>query len=229
LPAFTWSAAGQGHLGADYVLLLGVLLIGADLGYLEIHLHLLGADWPYHLLIASAVAFFLAYRFDSRSVLSLGLTSFAAWRGVAVSLSFATRAASRTPAVRANAIACGVLFVGAGIASVRLKRKPHFEPVYVSLGLLLIFGGLLTGIFEGGDWLPWEGSLLGAAAVVIATAYRLRRPLEFSIGVIAAYLGILRILFHAMRSASGFLVVAASSVAVVILLVRAQRRMKEGR
>ena len=229
LPPFTWNAAGAGHLGADYVLLLGVLLIGADLGYLELQLHLLGADWPYHLLIASAVAFFLAYRFDSRSVLSLALTSFAAWRGVAVSLSFAARAASRTPAVRANAIACGVLFVGAGIASVRLKRKAHFEPVYVSLGLLLIFGGLLTAIFEGRDWLPWEGPLLGTAAVVIAVAYRLRRPLEFSIGVIAAYLGLLRILFHAMRDASGLLVVAASSVAVVVLLVRAQRRMNESR
>jgi hypothetical protein len=180
-------------------------------------------------LLASLVAFWLAYRFDSRTVLSLALTSFAAWRGVAVSLSFAARAASRTPAVRANAIACGLLFVGVGIASVRAKRKSHFEPVYVSLGLALLFGGLLTGIFEGADWLPWEGPLLGAAAVVIAVAYRLRRPLEFSIGVIAAYLGLLRMLFHALRDASGFFVVAASSIAVVILLVRAQRRMREHR
>jgi len=229
LASFTWGAAGAAHLGADYVLLLGVLLIGADLGYLEIQLHLLGADWPYHLLLLSAIAFFLAYRFDSRSVLSLALTSFAAWRGVAVSLSFATRWASRTPAVRANAIACGVLFVGAGIASVRLKRKPHFEPVYVSLGLLLLFGGLLSGAFGESDWKIWELLLLAAAAAVMVAAYRLRRSRDFSIGVIAAYLGLLRILFHAVRNASGFLVVAASSVAVVILLVRAQRRMRESR
>src|SRR5512135_2688553 len=116
LPPFTWGFAGAGHLGADYVLLLGVLLIGADLGYLEYRLHLLGADWPYHLLLGSAIAFAFAYRFDSRSVLSLALTSFAAWRGVAVSLSFAGRAASEAPAIRGNAIACGVLFAAAGIA-----------------------------------------------------------------------------------------------------------------
>ena len=229
LPQFAWGSAAATHLGADYVLLLGVLLIGADLGYLEVQLHLLGAEWPYHLLFAAAVAFLLAYRFDSRAVLSLALTSFAAWRGVAVSLSFAARSASSIPAVRANALGCGVLFVAAGIASVRVARKPHFEPVYVRLGLLLLFGGLLTGAFGSATsaWVLWEIALLAVAAVVIAAAYRLRRPLDFSIGVLAAYFGLLRILFHAMRDASGFLVVAASSVAVVVLLVRAQRRMKE--
>ena len=231
LPPFAWGSAAPTHLGADYVLLLGVLLIAADLGYLEVQLHLLGAEWPYHLLFAAAVAFLLAYRFDSRAVLSLALTSFAAWRGVAVSLSFAARSASSIPAVRANALACGALFVAAGIASVRSARKPHFEPVYVRLGLLLLFGGLLTGAFGSATsaWVPWEIALFALAAVVIAAAYRLRRPLEFSIGVLAAYFGLLRILFHVTRDASGFLIVAASSVAVVVLLVRAQRRMREGR
>jgi hypothetical protein len=228
LPPFAWGAAAAGHLGADYVLLLGVLLIGADLGYLEVQLHLLGTRWAYHLLIGAAIAFLLAYRFDSRSVLSLALTSFAAWRGVAVSLSFAARSASAIPVVRANALACGALFVAAGIASVRSGRKPHFEPVYVRLGLLLLFGGLLTGVFASAGWPVWELPLFAAAAVVIAVAYRLRRPLDFSIGVLAAYLGFLRILFEVTHEASGFLIVAASSVAVVVLLVRAQRRMKEG-
>jgi predicted membrane protein DUF2157 len=231
LPPFTWGSAGATHLGADYVLLLGVLLIGADLGYLEVQLHLLGAEWPYHLLVGSVVAFLLAYRFDSRSVLSLALTSFAAWRGVAVSLSLAERSASGIPAVRANALACGVLFVAAGIASARTARKPHFEPVYVRLGLLLLFGALLTGAFGSAtaSWFLWEIALLALAAVVIAVAYRLRRPLDFSIGVLAAYFGLLRILFHATHDASGFLIVAASSVAVVVLLIRAQRRMREDR
>jgi hypothetical protein len=230
LPPFTWGSAGPTHLGADYVLLLGVLLIGADLGYLEVQLHLLGAEWPYHLLVGAVIAFLLAYRFDARSVLSLALTSFAAWRGVAVSLS-AARSASTIPAVRANAIACGALFVAVGIASVRTARKPHFEPVYVRLGLLLLFGALLTGAFGSAtsSWFLWEIALLIGAAAVIAVAYRLRRPLDFSIGVLAAYFGLLRLLFHWVRDAGGFLVVAASSVAVVVLLVRAQRRMREAR
>src|SRR5580765_268591 len=57
LPAFTWGSAGDAMLGADYVLLLGVLLLGTDLGYLESQWRLLGPEWPYHLLVMSAIAF----------------------------------------------------------------------------------------------------------------------------------------------------------------------------
>ena len=40
-------------LGADYVLLLGVLLVGADLAYIETQLRLLGPEWAYHLLVVA--------------------------------------------------------------------------------------------------------------------------------------------------------------------------------
>jgi uncharacterized membrane protein len=43
--------------------------------------------------------------------------------------------------MRANALACGALFLAAGFHSVRSRRKPHFEKVYVTAGLLLLFGG----------------------------------------------------------------------------------------
>jgi Predicted membrane protein (DUF2157) len=231
LPGFTWESAGTGMLGADYVLLLGVLLVGADLGYLESQWRVLGPEWPYHLLLLSGIALALAYRFDSRAVLSLALTSFAAWRGVAVSLSLAGLGRPTVPAVRANALGCAALFLAAGFASVRARRKAHFEPVYVTLGLLLLFGGLLSGVFQYGasNWLLWEAPLVAAAALVIVVAYRRRRALDFSIGVLAAYFGILRILFDALSGAGGFFVVAASALAVIALLVRAQRRMKETR
>ena len=229
LPGFTWESAGETMAGPDYVLLLGVLLAGSDLAYLEAQWRLLGPDWPYHLLLYSAVALVLAYRFDSRSVLSLALTSFAAWRGVSVSLSGTWSGRGTGPAVRANALFCGVLFLAAGFASLRSRRKAHFEPVYVTLGLLLSFGGLLSGVFQydRARWMAWEAPLLAAAAAVIALAYRRRRALDFSIAVLAAYLGALRILFDRLRGRGGLFIVAASGIAVVALLVRAQRRMKE--
>jgi Predicted membrane protein (DUF2157) len=231
LPPFTWGSAGEAMLGADYVLLLGVLLVGADLAYLESQWRFLGPEWPYHLLVMAAVALVLAYRFDSRSVLSLALTSFAAWRGVAVSISLSGAGRPTAPAVRANALLCAGIFLAAGLIALKARRKPHFEPVYVTLGLLLLFGALLSGIFESGgaSWAVWELPLFAAAAVVIVTAYRRRRPLDFSIAVLAAYLGLLRILFRATRGAFGFFIVAVSGVAVVVLLAAAQRRMKEGR
>ena len=62
---------------------------------------------------------------------------------------------------------------------------------------------------------------------MIAVSYRLRRTLDFSLGVLAAYLGLLRILGDMARGSSGLIVVAVSSLAVIALLVRVQRRMRE--
>jgi hypothetical protein len=242
LPAFSWQAAVSEHLGADYVLLLGVLLFGADLGYLEAQMHLFGREWPYHLLLLAAVAFVLAYRFDSRSVLSLSLTSFAAWRGVSVSLTHAARGAASAPAIRWNAIVCGAFFLAGAAVSARERWKAHFEGVYARLGLLLVLGALVSGAWMSSErWLPgvgqqpqrewmlWEVGLLGVSAAVIVLSYRLRRPLDFTLGVLAAYLGILRLLSEigAGRGAGFMLVVAATSAAVIAFLVRAQRRMRE--
>src|SRR5262249_14801771 len=112
----------------------------------------------------------------------------------------------------------------------KARRKAHFEPVYVTLGLLLLLGALLSGVFQSEEsWGWWELPLFAAAAVVIVAAYGRRRTLDFSIAVLAAYLGLLRVLFRQLRSTLGMFVVAASAIAVVALLVAAQRRMKETR
>ena len=226
LPPFSWKSAPSVNVAADYVLLLGVLLAAADLAWIETRFRVLGPNWAYHLLVVSLLYFAAAYRFDSRAVLSLALTAFAAWRGIAVSLSFAASAALAVPSVRGNALICGALFVAAGILSVRWKRKAHFEPVWVTLGLLLLLGALVSGVFSGADWLLWEIPLAICSGTVIAVSYRLRRVLDFSMGVIAAYLGLLRFLGDA-GGGSSLTIIACSSLAVVALLVSVQRRMRD--
>src|SRR4029453_2494453 len=87
-PPFSWEAAPPTHLAVDYVLLLGVLLLGSDLAYVEAQFRWLGPKWPLHLLLVSLLYFAAAYRFDSRVVLSLALSAFAAWRSVSAALPF---------------------------------------------------------------------------------------------------------------------------------------------
>jgi hypothetical protein len=41
----------------------------------------LGPYWPWHLLVVASAYAALAFRFDSKTLFSLALTSFAAWRG----------------------------------------------------------------------------------------------------------------------------------------------------
>jgi hypothetical protein len=226
---FSWREAASSHAAFDYVLLLGALLVATDLAYLETQLELLGPNWPWHLLAVAVFYGFLAYRFDSKMLLSLALASFAAWRGIAVSLTRTSLGAGDPVRLRIEALACGALFIVLGVAAAHRQRKAHFEDVYVNAGLLLVFGGLLSGVFGNGEnrWGAWLLALLLVAAAVAAVGFRAKRTLPFALAVVAAYLGLLRPIFE-IRGSESFPLLLAAVLAVLTLLfvVFARRRMR---
>ena len=226
-PPFSWQEVASPNLAFDYILLLGLLLVAADLAYCEVQLGLAESQRAWHLLLVAALAGLAAFRFDSRVAFSLSLTTFAAWRGVALvdaANALAWGAATPWPAWRWNAIACGILFAGLGLGLAHWRRKAHFEPVAVHLGCLLALGGIATGIDEP----AWGAALLLAGAALAAVAYRNRRFPLFAYGVVAAYAGVTRLLAEVSHDAAlGCLWFAASSAAVIAVLLVAHRRMRE--
>ncbi len=66
----------------EYVLLLGALILSADVGYIEHQFHLLGAEWPRHFLLLAVVHGVTAYYFDSAALLSLSIAELASWLGI---------------------------------------------------------------------------------------------------------------------------------------------------
>ena len=138
-------------------------------------------------------------------------------------------AATGSPgAVRANAIVLGLLYVAAGVVSVRRRRKAHFEPVWVTAGLVLVFGALLSGAWGRGaePWPLWEVALFLVAGVVMTIAYRLRRPLDFAIALAAVYVGGLRALEGLISGPGDMLIVAAWSIGALVVLIAATRRLR---
>ncbi|MEO8349151.1 MAG: DUF2157 domain-containing protein [Acidobacteriota bacterium] len=230
-PGFSWGETISTHLAADYVLVLGALLVASDLAYVERQFRFLGDQWPYHFLVVAAVYFLLAYRFDSRAVLSLALSAFAAWRGVSAGIAFQSARDAAVADIRWNAIGCGILFLAVGVLSVRARRKPHFEIVYVTAGLLLLFGGLLSGALQGSssNWLLWEIALGLAGTAVLAIAWRLKRPIDFAVALAALWLGGLRLTGEVLDKEPLFLAAAVWSIAALVVLIRATRRIRAER
>src|SRR5262247_3771366 len=76
-PPFSWSEVEFPSVAFDYVLLLGLLLFASDLAYIEAQFVLLGPRWAHHLLVVASVYVVAAYRWDSRIVLSLALSTLA--------------------------------------------------------------------------------------------------------------------------------------------------------
>jgi hypothetical protein len=224
---FSWAEAAPTHLAFDYVLLLGVLLFGAWLAYLELHFTPLGDAWTWHLLIVCFVTGALALRYDSRTLFSLSLTSFAAWRGV--SLAALERGflpwASVALELRTNALGCGILFVLLGLGLVRGARKAHFEPVAVHLGWLLVLLALVSGLSEANRPV-WAMVLLLVGGGLGALAFWQGRFVLFVFGVFGAYIGLSVLFFELHPDDYGavlwFLVTAG---AVLLGLLLAHQRL----
>jgi hypothetical protein len=228
-PAFSWNEAASPSLSHDYLLLLAVLLASADLAFIEVQFTPLGPHWPYHLLATSLLMAAIAVRYDSRTIFSLALATFAAWRGLSVSFVEKNIWRGFDESVLWNALLCGLLFVYLGHFLRRTGRKPHFEPVAVHAGWLLILGALTAGgAIEGSKGLLYIGALAAAGAGLALRHYRKRRFSLFSFGVLAVYLSLFECI---VRSEVDFviqsLLVSGTAVAWIVLLRKARRRMKE--
>jgi hypothetical protein len=231
---FSWGEVPSPSVAFDYVLLLGLLLLAAALAYGEVQFTVLGPRWAHHLLIVGAAYLLAAYRWDSRTALGLALVTLAAWRGLSIGL---VPAATLGPGVaadlRAGAIALGALYVGAAALSARLGRKAHFEEVFANAGLVLLLGGLLSGVLQDyRAWTLWLVALLLVAGGVMAVGFRLGRSLYFAAGLVAAYLALVRVLFEPFRygrhaDSVPLLLAALLGSAVLGVIFWAHRRMRD--
>lgn len=225
---FSWHAVESPHAAFDYVLLLGLLLLAADLAYVEVQFVALGPAWPYHLLVVGAVYLAAAYRWDSRTGLGLSLTTLAAWRGISLGLVHGGSWLDEAR-LRADALVLGALCLAAAALSVRLARKAHFENVFANAGLLLVLGALVAGALDDRAWwIVWLAALLTVAGVVAWLALRLGRSLYFAQAVVAAYVGLLRLLFERPgHPGLAFLLAALLGAAGLVVVTAAHRRMRE--
>jgi hypothetical protein len=223
-PPFSWREVESPNVAFHYVLLLGLVLVASDLGYVEAQFSVLGPRWPHHLAIVALIYLAAAYRWDSRAVLGLALTTFAAWRGISLSLTSSSLGANDDD-LRWNAIAIGLLYVALAALSVRLARKAHFEGVYGNAGLLLLLGALVSGAIGASAWGMWVAALLIVAALVMGIAFRLGRSLYFAWGVLGTYVGLLRLLFQGEPGSVALFVAALVGIAALALVFAAHRRM----
>jgi hypothetical protein len=229
-PPFSWGPAASPHLAFDYILLLGVLLTGAALAYVEVKFTPLGAAWSMHLLVMSVFAALVAVRGDSRIVAGLALTTFAAWRGVSSSpleRSFWIGGAGESW-LRTNAVLTGLLFVALGFVLVRSERKAHFEPVAAHLGFVLVLGAIFSGIGEdGAAGTAYRLGLLAVGAGLATGAFRSGRFPLFGMGLVAAYVGLSAVVLTAVNEAFlVFLWFTATGIGMLVCLLVAQKAMR---
>jgi hypothetical protein len=231
-PPFTWRRAEEPDWIVDGLLLLAIGLLGAELAWLEVQFAALGPRWPWHLLVMSLLAGAAAIRYDSRVAWSLALSTFAAWRGVALvpSASSLERTLLRGGLeLRLNLLLCGVVFVALGRLAERSDRKAHFEPASTLLGALAAGLACASGLGESASWPGWAAALALVGGGVAAWAFRRRRLALFALGALGIYVAGTRFLLEIHASSGiGCFWFAASTIGAIVLLVVVQRRFQAG-
>jgi len=207
-------------LAFDYVLYLGCLIFAVELGYIESQFHPFGASWDHSLLVAAAVFFVLAYRFDNRLVLSLALSSLGAWFGVRLS-----RFNMFLPwTVRPYALAYGTLVAVAGGTLHRAGIKRHFLDTYLHVAAIVLFTALASGVATD-DWMFYVLALGALAAFAIVQGVRFRRFAFVVYGVVYSYAAVTTRVLRNAHSFNGVLAyfVISGSLVIVALVVMARR------
>jgi hypothetical protein len=218
-----WSTARveSPNMAFDYVLYLACLVFAAELGYIETRFQLLGAHRDYYLLFSAVLYFIAAYRFDNRFVLSLALSTLAAWFGVKMSaFAFISNESLRLAAISYGAVVGGL---GAWLSRQGIKR--HFLETYLHIAANVLFIAFVSGVFEGDrHWIYFAG-LMALVVISINAGVRFRRFAFVVYGTVYGYVGVsAEILRDTHDSTADLLYVVVSGTIVIISIVLLARR-----
>jgi len=218
-----WSAAETSTPSPifDYVLYLGSLVWSLELAYLENRFHVLSGQWDLYLLVTAALFFFLAYRFDNRFVLSLGLSSLAGWFGLTI---------SRWPdhqdaTYRQYALLyCLLVGMGGGVLQ-RLGLKAHFFSTYLNIVANVLSWALLSGVSNERGYALWFLALLIACGVSLTWGLARRQFAFVSYAAVYGYVGVSSLFLRGVNDFTAVLFYfVVSGVAMLVMLVYIGRR-----
>jgi len=202
------------------VLYLGALTWSIELAYIENRFRISG-QWDLYLLATAVLFFFLAYRFDNRFVLSLGLSALAGWFGLTIS----HRWAHQDAAYRQYALLY-CLLVGVGGALLQRGRlKPHFFSTYLNIVANVLFWAVLSGVFIRQGYGLWVLALLIACGASLAWGLARRQFAFVAYAAVYGYVGISSLILRGVTDEiAGLMYFVVSGVGMLVVLVYIGRR-----
>ena len=222
---FATDEVASPNIAFDYVLFFGCSFFAMDIAYIETQFHLLGDSWKSYLLISSALFLLLAYRFDNRLVLSMALSTLAAWFGFTLSeyrLSFAKY-------YREYAIIYGIVVLLLGYFLHRLNIKKHFFDIYLNFAIHFLCIALISGIFEYKIFSLYFPALLLVCAALAFYSLKVHKFLYMLYAVVYGYIGISIVMVDNIFSKTFFMFVyfIVTSLLVIGAVFIISRKFRE--
>lgn len=217
--AWTWFRRARASVVDDYVLLLGALLVSADVAFIEAQFHLFDTAWKRHLLILAIVHGVAAYAYRSRTMLSLSIMALAGYIGFEKNLD------AKDLAVPAF-ITAALLVAWREID--RRWRGDAFSRTFEHFAANIALFGALTLL--GRDKLLACGVTVLVAGIVTWWGFRTRHEPFVLYAVVYALIAVAAWILQDIHEVKyTLLVIVLSIAAAVVLLLVLHARFKEVR
>jgi hypothetical protein len=175
----------------DYLLLLTALLIISLFTYFQVYFNLVELLINWTSFTSAAILFFMAYRYDNRALLSMGITAVAAAVGVSITpINWATGDWFSNSNIYIISIILGITLIGAGEFSGMKNIKKHFKFTYHNFGILVFYTAAIFGIFDSNYELLYAFFLLLSAGAASYYTWKTKEFLFFLYSNISFYIAL---------------------------------------
>jgi hypothetical protein len=173
----------------DYLLLTAVILSCTFVGYLQFQYQTFGTHYGIATLIPTLISFFCAYYFDSKSVLSIGITGMAAYLGLSVDPKhYFENEIFNNSTLSYIGLAFGLFLLLWALYASKINLKKHFNLVYLTFSLHLVGMACMVTLCDD-LWLPF-GLVLGISTYYFYNlSFQIRSISLFIFTVLYGFIG----------------------------------------
>ena len=220
----------------DYVLLLGCSMFIIFIAYLQYQYNVFGSRYGLATFFPMVLLFWSAYYFDHLGVLSMAITTMAAWLGITITpLRILEANDFNSARIIFTGLFLGMLLIFLGWISHRKNIKAHFEFTYTNFGLHIFFISCLAAMFEFELYLPWFVWLAAGVWFFYLKAFRQRSFYIFLVIALYAYIAVSFIFLNLIDRIGSFglgsvylafLYFIGSAIGFIFLLINTNKKIK---
>lgn len=174
----------------DYLVLTGSLLACIFLGYINFQYQIFDDSYAYVSLISALLCFFVAYYFDNRIVLSMAISSLAAFIGISITpKSLFQNEVYSDVYLTYSGLVLGIALLAWMEHTLKTKIKAHFHFVFATFALHLLGVCIIAGLLSE-HWFVFIPILLGFGYYFYRFSYRIFATSVFAFMLLYSYFGV---------------------------------------
>ena len=185
----------------DYLLILVSLLIISLFTYVQVYFDLVELLINWTSFISAAILLFMAYRYDNRALLSMGITALAAAVGITITPVDWTKGDWQISSdLYLTSMLLGTLLLVVEHITYQKEIKKHFRFTYQNFGLLLLYFGGLASVFDSNHQGMYASLVLVVSGSLSYYTWIKKEFLFFLYSNVAAYIAFTYLLFKIIES-----------------------------